>query len=265
MLPIGEAAKQSGVTIETIRYYEREGVVPPPGRSASGRRLYDVAGIARLRFIKRCRDLGFSVPVTKTLLELSRENDAACSEVKAVAERHRAEVRRAQHVQSGGEGRFRRILRRRDHLAAARIAHRECEGQCPAHRSDAPVERELPHHADADQRARFDTARRGEHRDRDREIETRPGLSQFRGRQVDRHTAIRKTLTNRRNRGAHARGTLANRQLRQPDDVDPRQLGADPDLDLDRHAVHAEQCRADRPRHPGIAARAGPGGRGGGE
>lgn len=94
MLPIGDAARQSGVTIETIRYYEREGVVPPPDRSASGRRLYDAAGIARLRFIKRCRDLGFSLSVTKTLLELSREGDAACSEVKAVAESHRAEVRR---------------------------------------------------------------------------------------------------------------------------------------------------------------------------
>ena len=69
MLPIGDAARQSGVTIETIRYYEREGVVPPPDRSASGRRLYDAAGIARLRFIKRCRDLGFSLSVTKTLLD----------------------------------------------------------------------------------------------------------------------------------------------------------------------------------------------------
>ena len=94
MLPIGDAARQSGVTIETIRYYEREGVVPPPDRSASGRRLYDAAGIARLRFIKRCRDLGFSLSVTKTLLELSREGDAACGEVKAVAESRRTEVRR---------------------------------------------------------------------------------------------------------------------------------------------------------------------------
>ena len=94
MLPIGDAARQSGVTIETIRYYEREGMVPAPDRSASGRRLYDAAGIARLRFIKRCRDLGFSLSVTKTLLELSRENNAACSEVKAVAVRHRAEVHR---------------------------------------------------------------------------------------------------------------------------------------------------------------------------
>lgn len=94
MLPIGDAARQSGVMIETIRYYEREGVVPPPDRSASGRRLYDAAGIARLRFIKRCRDLGFSLSVTGTLLELSQGSDAACNEVKAVAVHHRAEVRR---------------------------------------------------------------------------------------------------------------------------------------------------------------------------
>jgi MerR family mercuric resistance operon transcriptional regulator len=53
MYGIGTAAKLSGVGIETIRYYEREGVIPPAERSASGRRLYSDAAIARLRFVKR--------------------------------------------------------------------------------------------------------------------------------------------------------------------------------------------------------------------
>lgn len=93
MHSIGEASRQSGVTIETIRYYERAGLVPHPARSAAGRRLYDGAGIARLRFVKRCRDLGFSIPEIRTLLALSNEPGAACGDVKAIGEHHLREVR----------------------------------------------------------------------------------------------------------------------------------------------------------------------------
>lgn len=93
MHPIGEAARQSGVTIETIRYYERVALVPPPPRSTSGRRLYDGAGIARLRFVKRCRDLGFSIPEIRTLLALSEEPGKTCGDVKAIGEHHLREVR----------------------------------------------------------------------------------------------------------------------------------------------------------------------------
>src|SRR3546814_14180805 len=73
MHSIGEAARQSGVTVETIRYYERERIVPPPDRSASGRRLYDPAGIMRLRFVRRCRDLGLSIADIRTLLVFCEE------------------------------------------------------------------------------------------------------------------------------------------------------------------------------------------------
>jgi MerR family mercuric resistance operon transcriptional regulator len=93
MYAIGEAARQSGVTIETIRYYEREGIVPPPDRSASGRRLYDTAGIARLRFVKRCRDLGFPIAEIRTLLVLSNADGNACSDVRGISERHLSDVR----------------------------------------------------------------------------------------------------------------------------------------------------------------------------
>ena len=93
MHPIGEAARKSGVTIETIRYYERTGLIPAPARSAAGRRLYDGAGIARLRFVKRCRDLGFSIPEIRTLLALSNEPGAACGDVKAIGEHHLRDVR----------------------------------------------------------------------------------------------------------------------------------------------------------------------------
>ena len=93
MQSIGEAAKLSGVNIETIRYYEREGIVPAADRSANGRRLYDVAAIARLRFIRRCRDLGFPISDVRALLDLSDNASRQCDDVRAISERHLLDVR----------------------------------------------------------------------------------------------------------------------------------------------------------------------------
>ena len=92
MHPIGAAARLSGVNIETIRYYERDGVLPPALRSRSGRRLYDADGVARLRFVRRCRDLGIPLDDVRTLLALS-DDRRACGDVKAIGERHLGEVR----------------------------------------------------------------------------------------------------------------------------------------------------------------------------
>lgn len=88
MFTIGKASEQSGVNIETIRYYEREGIVPKPGRSASGRRLYSSDEIAKLRFVRRCRDLGFPIPIIQTFLSLTEQDERSCGEVKALAENH---------------------------------------------------------------------------------------------------------------------------------------------------------------------------------
>ena len=92
MVPIGEAARQSGVHIETIRYYEREGVIAPPGRSAAGRRLFTPAEIARLRFIRRCRGLGFSINDIRALMGLTGHPDTACGEVAAMGRAQLADV-----------------------------------------------------------------------------------------------------------------------------------------------------------------------------
>ena len=86
MFAIGKASQQSGVNIETIRYYEREGFVPKPDRSVSGRRLYTADEIAKLRFVKRCRDLGFPMSIIQTLLSLNDEQGRSCKEVKTMAE-----------------------------------------------------------------------------------------------------------------------------------------------------------------------------------
>ena len=92
MFNIGKASEQSGVNIETIRYYEREGVVPKPGRSAGGRRLYSYDEIAKLRFVRRCRDLGFPISIIQTFLSLTAQNDRSCGEVKTMAENHLGEI-----------------------------------------------------------------------------------------------------------------------------------------------------------------------------
>lgn len=92
MFTIGKASEQSGVNIETIRYYERKGVVPKPGRSAGGRRLYSSDEIAKLRFVRRCRDLGFPISIIQTFLSLTVQSDRSCGEVKAMAENHLCEI-----------------------------------------------------------------------------------------------------------------------------------------------------------------------------
>ena len=90
---IGEASKRSGVAIETIRYYEREGITPKPGRTSSGRRVYNDLDIANLAFIRRCRELGFSIADIVALRALSGEIEGACDEVATLGKRHLLEVR----------------------------------------------------------------------------------------------------------------------------------------------------------------------------
>ncbi len=93
MIAIGEASRLSGVSIETIRYYEREGVVSKPARTASGRRLYSDANVSELRFIKRCRDLGFALQDAQALRRLAGEPSNACETVERLGREHLANVR----------------------------------------------------------------------------------------------------------------------------------------------------------------------------
>ena len=93
MATIGEAARRSGIHIETIRYYEREGIVPPPGRTAGGRRAYTERDIGLLVFVKRCRDLGFSISDILNLQALRDASDDQCREVKTIGLHHLQDVR----------------------------------------------------------------------------------------------------------------------------------------------------------------------------
>jgi len=89
---IGRLSEETGVHIETIRYYEKIVLVPKPPRSAGGRRLYDNDAVQRLRFIRRARDLGFALDDVRSLMRLATE-PGSCADAFAIAERHRLDVR----------------------------------------------------------------------------------------------------------------------------------------------------------------------------
>ncbi|MBX9757630.1 MAG: helix-turn-helix domain-containing protein [Beijerinckiaceae bacterium] len=86
-------ARRTGCNLETIRYYEKIDMMPEPPRTASGYRVYDETHVARLRFILRARELGFSIEEIRGLLALVDGGTHTCSEVKERTERHLAEVR----------------------------------------------------------------------------------------------------------------------------------------------------------------------------
>ena len=91
---IGDLAKQTGTKVETIRYYEQIGILPAPARTTSNYRSYGPDHLGRLSFIRRARDLGFSLEKVRHLLSLSDQKNRSCSSVDAIARTHLAEVDR---------------------------------------------------------------------------------------------------------------------------------------------------------------------------
>lgn len=91
---IGEAARESGVKVPTIRYYEQIGLMPAPPRTDGNRRLYDERDLRRLAFIRHARELGFAMEDIRELLRLADvAPDAPCEGADAIARRHLAGVR----------------------------------------------------------------------------------------------------------------------------------------------------------------------------
>lgn len=92
-MTIGSLGRDSGVNIETIRYYERIGLMPRPRRTGGGHRQYERAHLKRLGFIRRSRELGFSLDEVRALLGLVDGGNYTCAEVRDLTLRHLAEVR----------------------------------------------------------------------------------------------------------------------------------------------------------------------------
>lgn len=124
---IGQAARRSGLSAKMIRYYESIGLLKPALRSESGYRLYQQEDLHSLAFIKRSRDLGFSLEEVSRLLTLWQDRQRASADVKALATQHIDELNR----------RIEEMVSLRDTLSEL-VAH--CQGD---DRPDCPILRDL--------------------------------------------------------------------------------------------------------------------------
>lgn len=121
-LTIGKLSRLTGVNIETIRYYERIRMLPAPPRAANGRRVYDTTHLRILAFMRRSRELGFSLDEIRTLIRLGGPDKATCREVREIATHHLNDIR----AKIGD-------LKKLEHLLAKTVA--KCSGKtvpnCP--------------------------------------------------------------------------------------------------------------------------------------
>lgn len=92
-MKIGEVAALSGCKVETIRYYEKQGLLPQPSRTTSGYRSYGPQDVDRLGFVTRCRALGFGLAEIRDFIGLEENPDLSCAEVDRLARRHLSQVR----------------------------------------------------------------------------------------------------------------------------------------------------------------------------
>jgi Hg(II)-responsive transcriptional regulator len=120
-LKVGELAKRSRVSLQTIRYYEREGLLPKPPRLRSGYRLFSPDLVGQVQFIKRAQKLGFSLADIRQLLSIQAHPEKQCADVRRLAETKLAEIER----KIGELEAIRQVLR---DLA------KRCPGRGPSHR-----------------------------------------------------------------------------------------------------------------------------------
>jgi MerR family copper efflux transcriptional regulator len=121
-LKIGEVAKRSGVGIETLRFYERQGLVGRPARTESGYRLYDESVVEQLEFIRQAQTLGFSLAEIARIISESRAGHSPCAEVREIVRARLAELAE----------RLAELKRYRKELAAT-LAEWDEKGDTPGH------------------------------------------------------------------------------------------------------------------------------------
>jgi Hg(II)-responsive transcriptional regulator len=121
-LTIGQLAERGGVNLETIRYYERQGLIPPPPRKSSGHRAYSTGAVRRLRFIKRAQELGFSLAEIRELLHLKIDPDQLCIDVVTQIDAKTREVEeKIRHLEA-----IKRTLQRMKDSCDGRCAVNDC-------------------------------------------------------------------------------------------------------------------------------------------
>jgi len=120
---IGKVALMAGVKPETVRYYEREGLLEPSHRTDAGYRVYSEDAVQRLRFIRRGKELGFSLREIRELLELKADPSAECADVKVQATTKIADIR--SKIED-----MKRMVRVLERLTAA-CDNRRSIGECP--------------------------------------------------------------------------------------------------------------------------------------
>jgi len=92
-ITMGILANKTGCNVETIRYYEKTGIMPEPPRSEGGHRLYSLEHVKRLTFIRRCRELDFSIEQVKDMLNFIDDENHTCGEVRAMTLHHVKQIR----------------------------------------------------------------------------------------------------------------------------------------------------------------------------
>ena len=144
-MKIGELARKTGVDNATIRYYERERLLPAPARTKAGYRSYGAEAVERLRFIRHCRLLDMAVADVRRLLALSGESSASCDEVNSLIdaqlERVRAKRRELETLERQLAGLCARCRRRRrvaDCGIVGELMHAAHGKKCACHPGEAP-------------------------------------------------------------------------------------------------------------------------------
>jgi MerR family mercuric resistance operon transcriptional regulator len=123
-LTIGRVARRAGLAIDTVRYYEREGLLDKPARTSAGYRQYSASAVARLRFIRQAKELGFTLSEIRELLALKVAPGKSCADVRARAEAKIADI----------EQRVAQLNRMKRALAKLAVA---CSGRGPT--SECPI------------------------------------------------------------------------------------------------------------------------------
>lgn len=139
VVPIGTLALRTGVRVETIRYYEQVGLLPPPERTEGNQRRYGPSHQRRLAFIRHARDLGFAVESTRMLLAIADQPEMPCDQVHKAAATHLADIQnRIARLQS-----LEKELQRIAQVCSGGVHVRDCaiiealadHGQCQHHQT----------------------------------------------------------------------------------------------------------------------------------